>query len=56
MRAIKVTYENGDVISTSMAAGLSDSEMLDYFKVGRVFNIGNVTDNMQAIVEAEILV
>lgn len=55
LRAIKVTYSNGDVVSTSMAAGLTDQEMLDYFSIGKWFNIGNTTDNMQQVVKREIL-
>lgn len=55
LRAIKVTYSNGDVVSTSMAAGLTDQEMLDYFSIGKWFNIGSVTDNMQQVVKREIL-
>lgn len=41
LKAIEVTYECGEVITTSMASGLSDQQMLDYFKPGKVFNIGN---------------
>lgn len=55
LRVIRVTYENGDVIITSMSPYLTDVEMLDYFKVGRYFNIGSVEDNMQRVAEAEIL-
>jgi len=55
LRAIKVTYSNGDTISTNMAAHLTDKEMLDYFKVGRWFNLGRVSDNMQQVTKAEIL-
>lgn len=55
LRAIKVTYSNGDVIRTSMAAHLTDKEMLDYFKVGKWFNIGSLSDNMQQVTNAKIL-
>jgi uncharacterized membrane protein YgcG len=55
MRAIKVTYSNGDTVTTSMAAHLTDEEMTDYFKVGKWFNIGSVYDNMQQVVKAKIL-
>lgn len=55
MRAIKVTYSNGDVISTSMAAHLTDRDMLEYFSIGKWFNIGSVTDNMQQVTNREIL-
>lgn len=55
MRAIKVYYSNGDTISTSMAAHLTDKEMQDYFAVGKWFNIGSVEDNMQQVIKTEIL-
>lgn len=38
LRGIKVTYANGDEISTNMAAHLTDAEMLDYFKIGKTFS------------------
>lgn len=55
LRAIKVYYENGDTITTSMSANLTDKEMLDYFQPGKVFNIGSVSDNMQRVVKSEII-
>ena len=54
LRSIKVTYSNGEVINTSMAAHLDDEEMLNHFKVGKWFNLGSVTDDMQQVVNAEI--
>jgi hypothetical protein len=55
LRAIKVEYSDGTVISTSMAANIFDKEMLDYFAVGKWFNIGSKNDNMQQVVKATIL-
>jgi len=55
LRAIKVTYSNGAVITTSMAKGLSDESMLDYFAVGKEFNLGRWSDNMQKVKSREIL-
>lgn len=55
MRVIKVYYSNGDTIVTSMAANLTDKEMQDYFAVGKRFNIGTVTDNIQQVIKTEIL-
>jgi hypothetical protein len=55
LREIKVTYSNGDFIYTNMAAHLSDKDILSYFKPGKWFNIGNVSDNMQKVVKCEIL-
>ena len=55
MRAVKVTYTDGTVISTSMAKTLTDADILNYFRVGKWFNIGSVTDNMQQVTAVEIL-
>lgn len=55
LRVIKVTYSNNDVVITSMAAHLTDKEMLNYFKVGRLFNIGSVTDNLQKVIKTQII-
>jgi len=55
MRAIKVTYSNGDTISTSMAKSLTDDEMLNYFSIGKWFNLGSVGDNMQQVTKRQIL-
>lgn len=51
----KVTYSDGTVIKTSMAAGLTDEEIMEYFKVGRVFNLGSVEDKMARVVKCEVL-
>lgn len=63
LRAVRVTYANGDQITTSMAAHLTDGEILDYFTPGTVFNLGNgktandgnIGDNLQQVVKCEIL-
>ena len=54
MRSAKITYKDGTTIKTSLAAHLTDKEIEDYFKIGKVFNIGNVNDNLQAVVKCEI--
>lgn len=55
MRSAKITYSNGTVINTSLAANLTDKEINDYFKVGKSFNIGNgPADNMQTVISCEI--
>lgn len=41
LREVEVTYSDGTVIGTSMAAHLTDDDIRNYFKVGRSFNIGN---------------
>ena len=55
LRAIEVTYSDGSVISTSMAKGLSDECMLDYFAVGKEFNLGGWNDNVQKVKSRKIL-
>lgn len=55
LRAVKVTYSNGDTISTSMAAHLTDEEIIDYFAIGKEFNIGSVGDNVQTVKNVDIL-
>lgn len=41
LRQVEVTYDNGEVITTSMNSELKNSEIHEYFKIGRVFNIGS---------------
>ena len=54
MNAVKVTYDNGDEVVTSING--SDEEVLNYFKVGKTFNIGNGgKDLMAKVVKAEIV-
>ena len=55
LRTIQVTYSDGSVNTVNMAAHLKDEEMLNYFAVGKWFNIGNVQDNMRQVVSAIIL-
>ena len=55
LRAIEVTYEDGTVITTSMAAGLTDKQMTDYFRPGRVFNIDSVEDRMVTVKSNKII-
>ncbi len=55
LRTIKVFYSGGYIITTDMAAHLSDEDMLDYFKIGRLFNIGSNNDNIQSVIKTEII-
>lgn len=58
LRTVKVTYSNGDSVTTDMAAGLSDEQIHDYFAVGKRFNLGNPAtggDNVQTVTDVEIL-
>lgn len=52
MKTVIVTYSNGDVIETRI--NTTNDEILQYFAVGDVRNIGRVYDNMQSIVSVGI--
>lgn len=41
LRAVKVTYSNGRIIGTSMASNLTNTQIKNYFEIGKKFNIGN---------------
>src|ERR1035437_8627075 len=55
MKHARVTYADGSVINTSING--SHKEILEYFTIGKKFNIGigDNTDNMQAVVKCEIV-
>ena len=58
MKSVKVTYANGDEISTGING--TDKEIEKYFAIGREFNLGTgeegkPEDNMQAITALEFL-
>ena len=55
LRVVQVTYEGGDVITTSMAGTLTNKEIEEYFKIGRKFNIGSVKDKIRAVKSVVIL-
>ena len=50
---VKVTYENGNVVSSTINGTIEEIE--NYYKIGSVFNIGSVTDNMQKITGLEFV-
>lgn len=56
MRAIRVTWSGGTVDNYSMAAGLTDDQMLAYYKPGKSFNVGNGPhDHFETVVASEII-
>lgn len=56
LRAVRVIYDNGNVIETSMAAHLTDEEILNYFRIGRKFNVGSSErDVIASVTDVEIL-
>ena len=40
LREVEVIFSDGSKIETNMAAGLSDEDIKDYYKVGTSFNLG----------------
>lgn len=55
-KLVRVIYRDGTVIDTNVNGSLSDAEIYEYFKVGKVFNIGgkfnddgDELDNLQAV-------
>ena len=55
-RSVKVTYSDGTFITTSLNPNITDSEIKDYFKIGRTANIGNADkDKIVTIKNVEIL-
>ena len=56
LRAVKVTFTNGDSLTTNMAAGLTNAEIKAYYKKGRVFNVGSgPNDRMTRVKSVRIL-
>jgi len=55
LREVKITFSDNDTITTNMAADLKDSEILEYYKIGKTFNLGVVTDKLVKVTKVEIL-
>ena len=56
LRSVKVSFEDGNVLSTNMASHLTDEEIKDYYEIGKEFNIGEGgNDKMSKVVGVEIL-
>lgn len=54
MRTVKVNFENGNSITTSINGSRGD--ILAYYRVGRLFNIGNgPNDELSAVASVEFL-
>ena len=54
LRSVTVKYSGGAEITTSMASHLTDKEIEKYFEIGKEFNVGNVDDDMQKVVDVKI--
>lgn len=54
MREVKITYSDGIIIETDING--TNKEIKEYFKIGRVFNIGNgEKDKLARVKKVEIL-
>lgn len=49
LRCVEIHFSNGDIITTSMNANLTDEEIKNYFRIGRQFNIGSISDNLATV-------
>ena len=48
---VKVTYSNNDTIVTAINGTIEEIE--NYYRVGSIFNIGTVADNLQSVTKLE---
>lgn len=56
LRTVKIHFDNGETITTNMAKTLTDDEILNYYQIGRTFNLGSGDkDNLAKVVNTEIL-
>ncbi len=54
-KLVKIYYSNGTNITTKVNSNLSNSEIKDYFKIGKKVNIGSSKDLIVTIKKVEIL-
>jgi UDP-N-acetylmuramoylalanine-D-glutamate ligase len=56
LRSVKVTYTDGQSITTNMASHITDKQIKEYFKKGAIFNIGTgPNDYLVAVKSVKIL-
>lgn len=55
LRKVKVTFSDGNTLTTSMAQHLTDEEIYDYYAIDKEFNLGRTDDDIQSVVDVEIL-
>jgi hypothetical protein len=55
LRSVKVTFDDGSSLTTSMASGLTDDQIKDYYKIGKEFNVGHIKDKMAKVKKVQIL-
>lgn len=57
LRSVKITFNCGDTICSSMASHLTDEEIKNYYKVGKIFNIGSgQKDRITTVKQVDILI
>lgn len=55
LKYVTVYYSSGHKITTSMNPNLTDREVRNYFRVGKVFNIGKgQRDRMTKVIKVKI--
>lgn len=55
LRQVKVSFNRGGEINTSMSSLLKDEEIKEYYKIGTYFNLGSLEDDMQKVINVEII-
>ena len=50
---VKVTYSNNDTVTTAINGTIEEVE--NYYRIGSVFNVGTVEDNMQSVTKLEFI-
>lgn len=53
MHLIKVFFANGDAITTRING--TEQEIRGYYRIGSVFNLGTIGDNLQRVTAIEFL-
>jgi|TARA_R110000823_G_C15761623_1_gene483013 hypothetical protein len=56
LRSVKVEYSNGETTHTDMASHLNNEDIHNYFRIGRVFNIGDGENDLMAKVVKVIII
>jgi len=52
LREVRVTFNDGDVIETNMAGHVTDEQILEYYKPGKIFNLGKGAQDYFASVQS----
>lgn len=56
-RLIEVRYSNTDIVHVQMSATLTDEEMIDFFKIGKFFDLTNNSyDKGVTVIDSRILI